>query len=60
MRNFLESPALSIRPFQVIQREVMYSLMFLEKMKSRRELFKNCGIHGKNVKFSIHIISEHL
>ena len=33
MRNFLEIPVLSIQPFQMIQREVMYSLMFLEKLK---------------------------
>ena len=28
-------------------------------MKSRRELFKNCIIHGKNREFLVHIISEH-
>ena len=48
IRNFLESPALSIRPFQKVQREVIYLSYVLEKIKNRHKLSKYCSIHGKN------------
>ena len=59
MRNFSESPSLSIASFPKVQREVTIPLMSLEKMKSRRELSKHCSMHGKSVKFLVRIISEH-
>ena len=48
MRNFSESPALSIRLFQKAQREVIYSPVYLEKMRSRCILTKNCSLKGEN------------
>ena len=33
--------------------------MYLEKMKGRHKLFKNCSIHGKIVKFLVSLISGH-
>ena len=52
MRGFSEGPALSIEPFQKVQREVIYSPDVVEKMKNRREWSKNCSIHGENREIS--------
>ena len=48
MRNFLEGPALSIGPFQKIQREVIHFPYVVRKMKNHRKLSKNCSKHGKS------------
>ena len=52
MRNFSEGPALSIAPFQKVQREVMYFPYVVRKVKTRRKLFINCSTHDKNLEIS--------
>ena len=50
-RNFSEGLTLSFRPFQKVQREVSY-FPYVEKVKSRHKLSKNCSINGKNCEIS--------
>ena len=48
MRNILESPVLSIGPFQNVQREVIYSPYVVRKNGKTLRIVQNCSIHGKN------------
>ena len=48
MRNFSEGPALSMGPFNKVQREVICFPYIVKKMKCCRKLSKICSIHGKN------------
>ena len=48
--NFSEGPGFSIGPFQKVQLEMIYFPYVV--MKCRRELSKNCSIHGKNREIS--------
>ena len=48
MRNFSEGLALSIVPFQKVQREVIYFSYVVKNWKICRKLFKNCSLHSTN------------
>ena len=49
MRKFSEGPALSIGPFQKIQREVIYFIYAVRKSEnSRHILSKNLNMHGEH------------
>ena len=52
MRNFSEGPALSIRPFQKIQREVIYYFYVVMKNDKPPEIVQNYSIHGKSREIS--------
>ena len=49
MRKFSEGPALTIGPFQKIQREVIYFIYAARKSETRRRILsKNLNIHGEH------------